>query len=56
MTNLTDSNRYLEAQVAEQAKNMTTNYSAMETMQKIIQQLQGGTQDPEVEKIRSEHE
>ena len=41
MTNLTDSNRYLEAQVAEQAKNMTTNYSAMETMQKIIQQLQG---------------
>ena len=41
MTNLTDANRHLEPQVAAQANNMTTKDTAMETMQKIILQLQG---------------
>ena len=41
VTNLTDTNRHLAAQVAAQANNMTTKDNAMETMQKIILQLQG---------------
>ena len=41
VTNLTDANRHPATQVAAQANNMTTKDSAMETMQKIIQQLQG---------------
>ena len=41
VTNLTDTNRHLAAQVEAQANNMTTKDNAMETMQKIILQLQG---------------
>ena len=41
VTNLTEANRHLTSQVAAQANNMTTNDAAMETMQNIIQQLQG---------------
>ena len=41
MTNLTDTNGHLAAQVADQANNMTTKDAAMETIQKIILQLQG---------------
>ena len=42
MTNLTDANRHLATQVAVQANNMETKDAAMETISKIIQQLQGG--------------
>ena len=38
---LTDANRYLETQVASQANSMATKDAAMDTMQNIIQQLQG---------------
>ena len=38
---LTDANRYLETQVASQANNMATKDAAMDTVQNIIQQLQG---------------
>ena len=41
VTNLTDKNRHLEAQVSAQTNNMMTKDSDMETMQKIILQLQG---------------
>ena len=41
VNNLTDSNIHLSYQVVVQAKNMTTKDAAMETMQKIIQQIQG---------------
>ena len=41
VTNLTDANGHLAAQVEDQANNMTTKDAAMETMQNIIQQLQG---------------
>ena len=41
MTNLNDTYRHLETQVAVQANNMATKYAAMETMSKLIQQLQG---------------
>ena len=42
VTNLTDANRNLATQVAVQANNMETKDAAMETISKIIQQLQGG--------------
>ena len=41
VTNLTEANIHLKSQVAAQANNMTTKDAAMETMQNIIQQLQG---------------
>ena len=41
MTNLTDANRYLVTQVAEQSNHMGTKDIAMETITKLIQQLQG---------------
>ena len=41
VTNLTDKNRHLAAQVSAQTNNMMTKDSDMETMQKIILQLQG---------------
>ena len=41
VTNLTDANIHLSTQVVAQANNMTTKDAAIETMQKLIQQLQG---------------
>ena len=41
MTNLTDANRHLATQVAAPANNMATKDAAMETISKLIQQLQG---------------
>ena len=41
VTNLTDENRHLATQVAAQANNMATKDASMDTMSKIIQQLQG---------------
>ena len=41
VTNLTDANRHLATQVAAQANNMATKDAAMDTMSKLIQQLQG---------------
>ena len=41
VTNLTDTNRHLATQVAVQSNNMSTKDAAMETIQKIILQLQG---------------
>ena len=41
VTNLTDTNVHLAAQVAYQTNNMTTKDASMETIQKIIIQLQG---------------
>ena len=41
VTNLTDANIHLAAQVSYQANNMMTKDAAMETMQNIILQLQG---------------
>ena len=41
VTNLTDTKRHLAARVTLQANNMTTKDATMDTMQKIIQQLQG---------------
>ena len=41
VTNFTDSNIHLAAQVAAQAKNMMKKDAAMETMQNIILQIQG---------------
>ena len=42
VTNLTDANKHLANQVANQANHMATKYSAVDTMQKLIQKLQGG--------------
>ena len=41
VTNLTDANRHLAAQVAAQVNNMATKDADMENMQKIVLQLQG---------------
>ena len=41
VTILTDANIHLETQVASQANNMATKDAAMDTVQNIIQQLQG---------------
>ena len=46
VTNLTDANIHLETQVAEKANYMATKDASMDTLTKLIQQLQGEIKTP----------
>ena len=56
VTNLTAAIKHKANQVGEQANDMATKDAAIETMQELIQKLQGGHQDPDDKEIRPEHQ